>query len=87
MWEAPSQPFLFSTVSRVSLAHIHKSLLDVCFAFLFRTTSFEVLSESTNRQQSRRSRESFDLDPLGVEQHWGCDEHAAKKPDCICNWS
>lgn len=54
--------------SHVSLVHIHKSMLDFCLASLFRTTSFEVLSESTNRQQSRRSNASFDLVPLGVDR-------------------
>lgn len=38
---------------------------------------FEVLSESANHQQSQRSKGSFDLDPPGVDQSWGCDEHAA----------
>lgn len=52
MWQPPGRPL--STASHVSLVHIHKSLLYFFFASLFRTTSFEVLSESTNRQQSRR---------------------------------
>lgn len=52
-------------------------MLDFCFASLLRTTCFEVLSESTNRQQSQCSNASFDLDPLGVDQSRGCDERAA----------
>lgn len=77
MWQPPSRPFLFSTASHVSLVHIHQSILDLDLASLLRTTSSEVLSESTNRQHSRHSSGSFDLDPLGVDQSWGCNERAA----------
>lgn len=56
----------------LNVGHIRKSLLDFCFASLFRTTSFEALSESASRQQSECSDGSSDLDPLGVDQSWGC---------------
>lgn len=61
--------FLFLTASHVSLVHIRESLLDFCF--LHRTMSFEVLSESTDRQQSPGSSASFDVDPLGLDQKPG----------------
>lgn len=54
--------------SCLTVGHTHRSLLDFCTASLFRTMSFEVLSESASHQQSLRSNGSFDLDPLGVDQ-------------------
>lgn len=86
-------PFCFFYRLFVHMSHwltFTIALLDFCFACLFRTTSFEVLSESTNRQQSRCNNGSFDLKPLGVDRSWVCDERAAltkltKKPGLELN--
>lgn len=51
---------------------------EACWISVF---AFEVPSESTNRQQNRRSGGSLDRDPLGVDQAWGCDEHADGKKE------